>query len=714
MRKLPLAIFCCLAMHPSGDACFIHSPLPVELIEDHITIDVQDQVATKEYTCTFYNPNQGSVEGGTCYMEVEPGAQVDKMTIEIEGRQLQGKILEADAARREFQEILARGGSPALLEFYGNGLIRAQVPRIPPMGKVTAVLRYTTYLQSDNGLFRMRVLNTNPKAWLKPLKRVTVKATIKTRDPIKSVYSPTHDIQVARHDAHRVTVSLDQENYLPRTPLSLYWHVAAGELGLGSIAYRDDEERGFFMLMLSPQLQAEPLPKQIVFCMDASGSMHKEGRFPQMKRGLQNCLDRLDRRDRFNIVTFGTDARSFEPRPIQATRENVERAKKYVGALHARGASEWEEALARALGQFGSSKEPKFVVALTDGGPALSEADLAQAVARIRGLNGSGARIFALGVGNEVNTKLLDLVCEDSGGHCDYVLPRESVEERLSDCFDRVSHPVMSDLALGFEDLKVEEVFPRRIPDLIRGRQIVVFGRYRVGESPAPGRVTLTGRVGDRIVRFEYALHLPASQLSHDFLPRVWAGRKIAHRIEEMKRHGPTKEVVEEIVRLAKQFGIVSPYTSYLVSEDIIDHGNSMAPGLMAQRVQGRYRDFAESNWAGDLAVEGARFERRLSWGEGLHALDELAVAASGRSAKEVMQKVRSIGPKTFYLSDGVWYDSAYDPELHPEPTRVVMGSDEFRQLLDRLPGIARYFSLTQVIVLYRGKVYRFEGGNRK
>ena len=145
---------------PVRNALPMMAPRPVAtVIEDHITINVKDQIAIKTYTCTFFNPNASAVVGGTCYMEVEPGAQVDRMSLRMGEKEVEAEILDSEKAKKVFQQILAKGGSPALLEFYGNGLIRAQVPRIPPNGKVTAVLRYTTILKSENGLFKCRVLN---------------------------------------------------------------------------------------------------------------------------------------------------------------------------------------------------------------------------------------------------------------------------------------------------------------------------------------------------------------------------------------------------------------------------------------------------------------------------------------------------------------------------------------------------------------------------
>jgi Ca-activated chloride channel family protein len=689
-----------LAMHSIVEGCFIHSPLPVELIEDHITIDVTDQIAVKQYTCTFFNPNAQAVVGGTCYMEVEPGAQVDKMTLQLEGKEVQAEILDSEKAKKVFQEILNRGGSPALLEFYGNGLIKADVPRIAPHGKVTAVLRYTTILKSESGLFRMQVLNTNPKAWIKPLKKVTVNATLRSQKPLKSIYSPTHSVTVVRKDDFNAQVSFEQNDYLPRTPLALYWHVAEGEVGLSVLTYRDEEERGHFMLMMSPALEAVGLKipaKEIVFCIDTSGSMIEDERLAQVKKALQHCVSKLGAEDKFNIVTFSTEAQAMSDGLVEAGAHR-KRASAYIEKLIARGGTAIEEGLALSFGQFTNSAWPKMVVFLTDGAPTIGETDPDRLAAIARKLNASGARMFVFGVGNDVNTKLLDLLAQDHRGTCDYVLPKEDIERRVSEFYEKVASPVLSDVTIRFQDLKVEEVFPRRTPDLFKGQQIVLFGRYFVEDSTwAPEKKAIvSGKIDGREVSFEYTLSFPSQSSRNDFLPRVWAGRKVAFLLEEIRRNGTSKEMVDEVTRLAKQYGIVTPYTSYLVTQDMAPGASPSSFGYLKSREE----------W-GDKAVLYSRRESELRDAKNGADFDAMTESSSGKSGAEIMQKMRTIGPKTFYSSGGVWYDSGYDPEKHKELIKVKLLGDDYKKLVEEQPGLARYLSLGKVVVLYRGKAYQ-------
>lgn len=712
MKYLSLAVAALAITAWTGfvQACFIHSPLPVELIEDHIEIQVIDNIAIKSYTCTFYNPNPQAVVGGTCYMEFEAGAQIDKLTLQLGDKEVEAEMLDAEKAKKVFQEIQARGGSPALLEFYGQGLIRAQVPNIPPQGTVVAKLRYTQVIKGESGLFRMQFLNTNPKAWLKPLKKVKVNATLRMTQPLKSIYSPTHNVTVTRIDDHNATVSYEQDNYLPKSPMALYWHVAGGEVGVSTMTYRDEEERGYFMMMMSPTIDPASvpvLPKEIVFCIDTSGSMTEDNRLAQVQKALKYCLSKLAPQDRFNIVNFGTESATFREGLIPATPENIERAQAHVDKFKARGRTAIEEATTISLGMFTDTPDPKQLLFLTDGQPTEGELDPAKLCEIIKRKNTKAARLFAFGVGLDLNTKLLDMMALDNSGSADYVLPRENLEQRITEFYDRTSSPVLSDIAVRFQDVKVEEIFPRRMPDLFKGQQIVLFGRYFVEDGSGswnPEReVVVTGKLAGKDVSFSYKLNFPSMNPKNDYLPRVWAGRKVGWLLDEVKRNGQSKEVVDEIVRLAKQYGIVTPYTSFLVTDDVRPGAPADAYAAKARQALGA----AESG--GWRNADDAKKDRDLAEEMRGVGMIELAASSSGRTDTQVMERMRLIGPKTFYNVGGVWSDSAYDPEKHKEVVTVKPGSDELVKLLEEKPGLAKYLSLGNVTVLYQGKVYRVE-----
>jgi Ca-activated chloride channel family protein len=701
-----LAAAAALCAAPFAQACFIHSPLPVELVEDHIVIDITDNIAVKSYTCTFFNPNNQAVVGGTCYMEFEAGSQIDKLTLKLDGREVEAEMLDAEKAKKVFAEIAAKGGKTALLEFYGQGLIRAEVPNIPPQGKVTAVLRYTQVIRSENGVHRMQFLNTNPKAWLKPLKKVKVDATIHSQHPLKSIYSPTHNVSVTRIDDFNAKVSYEQDNYLPKTPMALYWHVADGDLGVSALTYRDEEERGHFMMMVSPSIDPSTvpvLPQELVFCIDSSGSMVEDNRLSQLQDALKYCLGHLKPGDRFNIVDFGTEARAFREELVVASDENVKKAIAHVEKLKPRGRTAIEEAVTMSLGLFTDSKDARNLIFLTDGLPNEGEVDTDKLAEILKKRNTKGARMFTFGVGNEVNTRLMDMLALDSGGSSAYVMPKEDLTTRITDLYDRIANPVLTDVSVRFVDVKVEEVYPRRLPDLFKGQQIVLFGRYQVDDGNwTPERdVVVSGRLAGKEVSFTYKLAFPAQSSRNEFLPRVWAGRKVGHLMEDVKRNGQNKELMDEIVRLAKQYGIVTPYTSFLIADD--------APrdrAEMARRAGDAFKKVQEEGW-GASSVRDAEAMQVLAGRANGAGNYEMAQESTGLGEEQVMMRMRIVGSKNFYNQGGVWTDSVFDPEKHKEIKALRVGSDEYVKLLEEKPGLAKFLSLGNVVVIYQGKAYK-------
>ncbi len=317
--QLFIAVAGSLMMLSSASACFMRSPQPVQVWLDHIHVDITDQVAVKTYHCTFKNPNGNAIVGGTCYMELEPGARVDNMAVVVNGVSAQAEILDVEKANKVFAEIIKEGGSPALLEYYGNQLIQTKVPKVAAGETITVKLKYTTVLKKRGGLVRLQMLNTNPKALMQPLKSASVTVNIRSKTPIKNLYSPTHEIKIVETPDWDVSAKWEQADYLPENPFVLYYQTTEEAVGASLLAHRELGEDGAFMLMLSPTVgkgagqiaESQILPKDIVFCVDTSGSMIENKKMEQAQDALKYCIEHLRAGDRFNIVDFGTTSRNL-------------------------------------------------------------------------------------------------------------------------------------------------------------------------------------------------------------------------------------------------------------------------------------------------------------------------------------------------------------------------------------------------------------------
>ena len=580
-------------------ACFMRAPQPVQVWLDHINVDIHDQVAVKTYRCGFRNPNGRAIVGGTCYMELEPGTQVNNMSVLVDGKEMQAEILDVEKANQVFQDIVKKGGSPALLEYYGNQLIQTKIPRVEPGKTVIVKLTYTTALKKRGDLIRLQMLNTNPKALMQPLKEASVTVNIRSTEPIKNIYSPTHEVKLVEKKDWDISVEWKQKNYLPKHPFVLYYQTTPDEVGASLIAHRESGEPGYFMMMLSPTqgqgvgklTTKQILPKDVVFCIDTSGSMLQQQKMAQARDALKYCINHLRPGDRFNIIDFSTIARHFhQDGLIDFNEESKQKALAYADAMTARGATAIEEALLLSLKHLktessSASHRLKMIVFSTDGLPTVGERDARKLLKTISQQNTEDVRLFVFGEGYDVNTKLLDFLALDHRGEADYILPDEDLTKKISSFFDRVGSPIITDVTIDFSDAGVTDVYPRQVKDIFKDEQLLVYGRY---SGTGAKTIHITGTVNGTKMTQSYQLEFP--QMSTDdknsFVPRLWAGQKVDYLISQIRNSGqakPDPELVNEITLLAKQYGIVTPYTSFLMADDTITRQSPM-PLLGAYR----------------------------------------------------------------------------------------------------------------------------------
>jgi len=726
-------------------ACFMRASQPVQVWLDHINVDIKDQIAVKTYHCAFRNPNGRAIVGGTCYMELEPGTQVNQMSVLVDGKEMQAEILDVENANQVFQEIVQKGGSPALLEYYGNQLIQTKIPRVEAGKTVMVKLTYTTVLKKHGNLIRLQMLNTNPKALMQPLKEASVTVNIRSAEPIKNIYSPTHEVKLVEKKDWDISVEWKQKNYLPKHPFVLYYQTSPDKVGASLIAHRESGEAGYFMLMLSPtqgqgigKLTAEQiLPKDVVFCVDTSGSMLEHQKMTQARDALKYCVNHLRPGDRFNIIDFSTTARHFNQRGlIDFNEESKQNALSYAEAMTARGGTAIEEALLLSLkhlqtGPSSATPRLKMMVFSTDGLPTIGERDTQKLLKTIAQQNTENVRLFVFGEGYDVNTRLLDFLALDHRGEADYILPEEDLTRKISQFFDRVGSPVMTDVSLDFEAADVTDVYPRQVKDIFQGEQLLVYGRYT---GSGPKTIQVTGTINGGKISQTYQLDFPKKSANdqNSFVPRLWAGQKVDFLLEQIRNSGqkkPDQELVNEITLLAKQHGIVTPYTSFLMADDTVS-GNTPMPLL------GVHREKLEQNLQKELAYDGLRRQASESVRQEqvLDAQssnrDRYAAGKSGNAARyyeqaeremkkfnkngSALQSIRYIGNRTFYKSQGdFWNESLYDPHQHQDLKNIEVGSDEYFELLKQDQRLAKYLALGNVILQIDQRWYQITEKSR-
>jgi Ca-activated chloride channel homolog len=486
--------------------------------------------------------------------------------------------------------------------------------------------------------------------------------------------------------------------------------------------YREPGRDGYFLLLLSPGAEMETqayAAKDVVFVLDVSGSMQDDDKMEKARRALLFGVRGLQPDDRFNVIAFSGDTRLMETGLVRADRAGKARGVEFVQSLRARGGTNINEALVEALGQFPrAGSRPRLLVFITDGLPTVGVTGVDRILANVEQARRQGVRLFSFGVGYDVNTRLLDRLAAENGGTAEYVAPQEDLEVKVSSFFDKVNHPVLTNLRLDLGAVRTELVYPRALPDLFRGSQVALVGRYRNDRDLRNVTARLTGNASPARTFTYTGLHFPLRAERHDFLPRLWATRRVGWLMEQIRSHGENRELRDEVVDLGTRFGIVTPYTSYLAlepgermvaAEDFSGVGRSggMATGVAqgrAQGMQGRPAPAAAPAAVraetGAAAVEQSRLARMQ---QDALSLEGVTVTGTG-----TVSSVRHVDGKTFRLRDGVWTDTELTDATRLPVTELRFGTDGYYEAVRRVPALARYFALgEQVAVIHEGRVYR-------
>ncbi len=245
----------------------------------------------------------------------------------------------------------------------------------------------------------------------------------------------------------------------------------------------------------------------------------------------------------------------------------------FAGKLEAAGGTAIDEAMKKALEERAGSEKGRLflVVFMTDGEPTVGEQDPEVIVSHVAGSakDGEGVpRVFTFGVGNDVNTKLLDQLAEKTRGYSQYVLPEENLEVAMSNFWWKVQDPVLAGLSVeSGEKVRLEKTYPRGLPDLFKGDQLVAFGTYTGSGTTA---VTLSGNVNGekRVFAEDVEFAAKTDGEVNDWIGKLWATRRIGYLLDELRQHGENGEVKGEIAELARKWGVVTPYTAMLIVED--------------------------------------------------------------------------------------------------------------------------------------------------
>jgi Ca-activated chloride channel family protein len=679
---------------------------PVRMTEVRAGVVVVERVATVTLDISLQNPSPQRQEA-ELLVPVPAGSSVRGFAFEGPAAEPTARLLPHGEARATYEATVAKLRDPALLEFLGHDLVRSSVFPVEGRSSQKVRLTYEHLLLADR--FRVDFVLPRSETAADPAVRWSVAVKVRSARTVSAVYSPSHEVEQQRLGPHEVAVRLAGGGPMQPGPFRLSWMLDESPFAATVLAYPDPSVGGGYLLLLAslperPDERRLAIPRELTLVLDRSGSM-RDGRLDQVRAAAVRMLEQLGPGESFNLVAYDQAVEVFSPGAVPVSRTTVDQAKEWLEGLEPRGGTNLHDALVEALRQPSTRGALLVVLLLTDGLPTVGETGEAAIRDLVTTANPAGRRVFTLGVGEDVNTPLLEGIAADSRAFATFVLPGEDLGDKLARVFSSLQGPRLADLELEAVDGmgvaapgRLRDLEPARLPDLFGGDQLVLLGRYR-GEEPFALRLAGTSGGSRRTFRVEVALH--GASTANGFVPRLWASRRIAALVSAIRAagghewaSGPGRapavpahlaELVDEVVRLSTEFGVLTEYTAFLAEEGTDlgrrDQVLAQAQGeLMRRAVQTRSGLGAVNQ---ELNLGQQRRQKVVNKGNAY--LD----AALERQSVNAVQQVADLA---FFHRAGRWVDSRIlMGKASPRPQRVVeVGSPGHLDVAARLQAEGR------------------------
>ena len=688
---------------PTQD-CVVRNGMPqVERTSSTVRIDLVNGVARYEVTETFIN--RGGRLGEADYLYPLPkGAAFQDLKLSINGELVSGETMNAQQARQIYEQIVAKQRDPALVEWMGYGLLRTRIFPIAPGEEKKVVVRFSQVAEREGDALRLDYFRgpstSAPREQVNvaPSGRMHFTLSYASNAPYGRPYSPTHDVN-PRREGDRMIVEIEGG---ARELTVLLPVRSAREASIAMLPQAEGGDGRYALITLTPPaMTARRTARDVTFVIDISGSMSGR-KLEQAKAAGRALLATLTEGDRFRIIPFASDVRTFRDGWSAATPDQLAAARAYIDGLEVAGGTNIMGALREALRTEVSDGRLPIVLFLTDGAPSVGESRPAVIADSARAWRG-GRRVFTFGLGSDVNVSLLEQLALGGRGTAQFARPEEDVERMVGITAQRLMAPVVTDLRIHAEGVRLLRTMPQDAQDLFAGQDLVVLTQY---EGTGSGTLVFEGRTPNGPVRWTQQVTFPDRETGNNFVPRLWATQRIGWLAAEKRRTG-TNELDSEIRNLGEKFGIPTEFTSYLVLE----------PGMVANMpasVGGVRRDATTNSFAASGAGMAAapavaadsRFEmaKKASAQRSATSLASLDEASDALSSRE--RKMRANSGRTFVMQGDTWTDTRYRADAKLPVVKVKGYSAAYFALLRALPQLKDAFAMgDKVTIVGKGLV---------
>ncbi len=573
----------CLSCLPNvqADGMIIIEPIEIpgmiiffpEIEFHNVEVEIENQYAKTTIDQSFHNPTNKTMIG-TYLFPVPEGAVFSNFTIIFDGKKTAAKVLNTTEAKELFQQAVLESKDASMLQYVDNNIFSCEVT-IPPQSSKRMELEYEELLRMTGGMYKYVYTLSTEQFSSVNIESVSISVHIKSDVNIETTYSPSHSISTNRISANEVYVNYSVENARPDKDFELYFSITEKDYSASMLTYNDGEER-FFLLFFNSFAEetGEYIAKDIIFVIDKSGSMSGE-KIVQAKDALKYIIQELGNDDRFNIIVFDSAINEYSEGMKSASSGSVEDALSYINEIGAGGSTNINDALLDAVDMLKNTNNydsPRIIFFLTDGLPTAGVTNEESIVQNVYDSNIVGevdASIFVFGVGYDVNTHLLDKISNQNHGGRVYVNPGDSIEDALKELYGKIQNPLLTDITIEFGGISVYDSLPSEIPNLYSGSEIVLAGKYKTPQNIEGYNnvmVNINGSKGEDNKELTFNFQINGGE-KNNFIPRIWASRKIGELMDKIKLEGENETLIKEIKALGLKYGIVTPYTSLLVNE---------------------------------------------------------------------------------------------------------------------------------------------------
>ena len=565
-----------------------------------VVAEISGFVARVEVTQKFTNPYSDRIEAIYVF-PLPQNAAVDDMIMKVGNRTIRGVIKTREEAKKIYEDAKNAGKIASLLEQERPNIFTQSVANIMPGDEILITIRYIQTLKYDDGgyefVFPMvvgpRYIPGSPTGkqaggWapdtdkvpdasritppvLKPGMRsghdISLKVSLDSGVPIQDIRSKSHDVHIETEGKSKAYIILQENDSIPNKDFILNYDVAGKKPEFAILTHRTRDElgesSGFFTLMIQPQAEFENdeiTPKEMVFVVDCSGSMSGKP-MEKAKEAMRHSIRNMNPNDSFQIIRFSSSASKFSPKPLPNTEKNVEKGLEYINAMSGSGGTRMIEGIKASLSYPNDPEKMRIVLFMTDGYIGNEE----EILAAIEDMLGD-SRLFSFGVGSSVNRYLLERMAEAGRGTVQYVRPDEDTDFAVSKFYERISNPYLTDISIDWDGLDVDDVYPKRIPDLFSAQPVLIHGRYT---TPGSGKIRLIGNIAGKESITEIDVEFPKENEENAGLVSIWARTRVNDLMNQMY-HGENPGIVEEITNIGLEFRIMTKYTSFVAVEEKI------------------------------------------------------------------------------------------------------------------------------------------------